>query len=1170
MKIYVQNLIPWYQIMKLTFSQLLIAFIFTGISYSNPLTGQVILEKNINLTVKDISLSDALKELSQKYNVKFIYSESLIAVDKQVSIDAVNKSLKLVLNQLLESNDINYEVVKDKIILLKPQETAVLDQQIAIENIRESIDFPVSGKVVDTNGEPLIGTSVLEKGTKNGVSTDANGNFKITVKSPDAVLVLKYIGFKDKEVSVNGQRVLNITLEENVNSLNEVVVVGYGQVRKQDLTGAVSSVKAEDLARSTVSSLDQGLSGRASGVQVTQQSGQPGGATSIRIRGGNSINSSNEPLYVIDGFPYYNNNEAASAGAIGGAPAMNALATLNPNDIESIEVLKDASATAIYGSRGANGVILITTKRGKAGKNQIGYETYYGFQDVSKILPVLNARQYAEFRNQSYVDARGLKAPGKPTYTAEEVASFGEGTNWQKEIFQTAPIQNHQLSFNGGTPDLQYAISANYFDQDGIVINSGLKRYSARANIDAKVNDRIKIGNNFTASHIAARFTRSGGGRTGSAGVQSPSAGNTIQDALFYNPIIPVRNASGNFTIDNNVDGGGKGGGNQANTPNGNPVALATLATQQGFTTRFLDNLFAEASLFKDFTLRLSLGADVITNKENSYVPGTVRSGMDAPNGSASIGNVTSYSWLNENTLTYRKRFNDKHSLDALAGFTIQRFRSERAITRGRDFSTDLTTFNNIGAAGIIDVPTSDFNQWSLLSYLFRVNYNLASKYLFTFSGRADGSSKFGAENKYGFFPSGAFAYRVSEEEFIKSLGFINDLKLRGSAGITGNQEIPGYQTLSVLDVRRYGFNNTVPAIGFAPGRLGNSGIKWETTRQADIGLDLEMFNGRLAFTADAYYKKTTDLLLEVTLPYSSGYDAIFQNIGAVQNKGLEFSVNSVNFDRAFRWTTQFNMAFNRNKVLDFGNEKERYIGQNNNLLKGQAVSVIRVGESLGNFIGFVNDGIIKNEEELKAAPKSGFDYIGSRRFKDLNGDGLITDADRTTLGNALPDFTGGFQNSFAYKNLSLDVFFQYSYGNEVYNMTQLELEFLNGRQNQSTTVLDRFVPGVNEDTDVARAGNPSYVDFRKGHSRYIEDGSYLRLKNLTLSYNLPLSKWRGVAWMKDARIFASGQNIWVLTKYRGYDPEVNINPQSNTLLGVDYATYPSAKLYTAGFKATF
>jgi len=1027
----------------------------------------------------------------------------------------------------------------------------------------------ITGKVKDNTGVGLPGVSVVLKGTSIGVITEMDGKYSLSNVPENATLQFSFVGMKSQEVKVGTQTLINVVLADETIGIEEVVAVGYGTTKKKDITGSVSSVKAEDMTKSAVNSLDQGLSGRSAGVQVTTQSGQPGGATSLRIRGISSINSANEPLYVIDGFPYYNDNNATQGNAISGAPALNMLSTLNTGDIESIEVLKDASATAIYGARGANGVIMITTKRGKTGKAKIEFETYSGVQKVSKIIPLLNAKQYAQFRNDAYVDARGLNGTGLPTYTTDEIASMGEGTNWQNEIFRTAPISNYQVSATGGNEDLRYSISGSYFDQDGIVIGSNLKRFTGRVNIDARLTKRLSIGNNFTISRINSDLANTGGGTTGTNGNQGPSSSNIIEDALFFNPVIPVYDQTGAYVADNNTGTAlyAHGTGNKTNTPNQNPVATANLATLESITSRLLENIFAEYEILSSLKFRSSFGIDYLFNRQNSFMPSTVINGV--PGGIAAIGTANTLNWLTENTLTFNKQFG-VHSLQALAGFSAQKSQTEYLSMSGRTFPTDVVNVYNMATAGVADPSNSNYLGWSMMSYLGRLNYGYKDKYLATVSLRADGSSKFGKNNKYGYFPSAALAWKIHEGAFMKRLKVFDEFKLRLSAGTTGNQEIPAYQSLSGLGVLRYPISNTTPSVGLSPNRLGNPDIKWESTSQVDAGLDIAFFHRRVSLTLDAYYKTTKDLLLFVQVPFSSGFETVLQNIGSVENKGLEGSVQTVNVDKlGFLWKSSFNIAFNRNKVTNFGNEKERYIGSDYNLFKGQATSVIRVGEPLGNFVGYINDGIIKNQAELDKAPKSGYDYIGSRRYVDLNGDGKINDADRAIIGNALPKFTGGFQNTLSYKNISLDFFFQFVYGNDIYNMTQVELEFLNGRQNQSITVLDRFKPGVNENTDVARAGNPEYTYFRQSNSRWIEDGSFIRMKNVTLAYDMPLKKWN-VNWLSSARIYFNGQNLWLLSKYRGYDPEVNVNSQSNTLLGFDYCSYPSAKTYTFGLKIGF
>ena len=1132
--------------MKLTVFLMLISLmgVFASETYSQT--------TRLTVNANKMSLEDFLVNIENQSEFRFFYTGK-IDVEQEVSGEFRNKKIFDILDEIKEEAGFQYEVLGRQIIL------STNDAEGTIKSIQQQKS--VSGTVIDKAGQPLPGVTVVVKGTTQGTVTNADGGFTITNIPENATLQFSFVGMKTQEIEVGGKTSINVVLEEETIGLEEVVAVGYGTIKRSDLTGSVSSMKSADLVQSTISSFDQGMSGRVAGVQITQQTGQPGGATSVRIRGGNSINSSNEPLFVIDGFPYYNNNNASTSGTDGGVPAINILSTINPGDIASVEILKDASATAIYGSRGANGVVMITTKRGATGKGKITFENYTGVQEVSKIIPVLNARQYAEFRNMAFVDAKGLNGNGKPTYSDEEVAAMGAGTNWQKEIFRVAPIQNYQLSISGGKDKVKYAVSGNYFDQKGVVINSGIKRYSLRANIDADVNDKLTFGNNFNLSNVTSDNIRSGGGREGTFGIQAPNAGNVIQDALFYNPVLPVYDKDGNFTWDNST-ANGSGGGNQANTPNGNPVAFLKSATNVSNIIRILENVFAEYSILENLKFKVTAGIDIISTKTNRYFPSTIRIGKTAPNGNADVSQVQNITLLNENTLSYDLNLGDNHSINAVAGVTAQKFISEYIGASASDFPTDVTKAYSL-QSGNIQYPASTYHaEWSLLSYLLRVNYNFKSKWYFTFSGRADGSSRFGENNKFGYFPSCAIAYRIADEPFLESLEFLHDLKLRLSAGITGNQEIPSNQTLSTLGIDRVPFSDATALVGYVPQQLGNQDIKWETTRQIDLGIDASLFEGRVTVTADAYYKKTSDLLLSVRLPYSSGFNSAYSNIGEVENKGWELALNLVNIKGEFNWSTQFNISLNRNKVLDFGPENERYIGQDYNLFKGQAVGLIRKGEPLGNFVGYINDGIIKNQAELDAAPKSGYDYIGARRFVDLNNDGVINNEDRTIIGNALPDYIGGINNSFSYKNFSLDFLFQFTVGNDIYNMTQVELEFLNGRQNNSTTVLDRFIPGVNEDTDVARAGNPTYTYERQSHSRWIEDGSFLRLKNLTLAYNIPVSK---INWLSSARIYLTGQNLWLLSKYRGYDPEVNINPQSNTLIGYDYASYPSAKVYMLG-----
>ncbi len=1113
-------------------------------------------QKKITLDLENVTLARVIDEIEASTDFKFIFNIETVSTDRVISLRIRNAEINKVLNLVFrQSPNIEYEIYRDKILLLPINE----DERMSVEaKVLIALKVDVKGTVTDKNGTPLPGANIVEKGTNNGVTADFDGNFNIKLTDEKAVLVVSYIGFASKEIPLKGQTELRITLEERLAGLDEVVVIGYGTQRKSDLTGSVSSVSEEELKALPVASFDQALQGRAAGVQISQSSSQPGGALSIRIRGGNSINAGNEPLYVIDGIPIYNDNVKSQAGVIA-APSLNALSSLNPGDIESIEILKDASATAIYGSRGANGVVIVTTKRGKTGKPKITLETYTGIQEVRRTIPMLNAHQYAEFRNEAFVNGGGL-----PTFSDAEVQAMGEGTNWQNELFQSALIQNYQVGASGGTETSQYALSVGYFDQEGIIINSGFKRYSARLNLDSKVSDFLKVGSNLAYSRTVADVAKTGGGINGLQNIQSPN-GSVVASAIFYNPVIPVRDEDGNFTFDN-TSTQGNGGGNQANVPFENPIAYATLATNESFSNRLLGSVFAEFQLLKTVSFKSSFSVDVFDNKQNRYEPSTIREGLIAPNGFAHVGSTSTVSWLSENIFSYDFTFGEDHRLNGVAGFTYQDFHNESFSSSAADFVNDVVSFNDLSSGNIQYPSQSNLFDWALESYLGRLNYSFKDRYLFTFTGRIDGSSRFGKNNKYAFFPSGSFAWRLSQEEYLSSSKVISNLKLRASVGITGNQEIPVYQSLARLGVNRYTINGE-PVVGISPTGVANPGLRWEKTTQTNIGMDASFFRSRLNLSVDAYQKTTDDLLLAVQLPKSSGFGTALQNIGSVENKGLELALDAILIDGPLFWSLGFNTAINKNEVTDLGGEERRYIDPGFNLFKGQAVSALVEGEPIGNFIGYQNAGIFSTQQEIDASAQPDA-QLGARRYVDQNDDGQIDDKDRTIIGNALPDFTGGLNTKVSYKNFDLDVFFNYSIGNDVYNMVALEAEFLNGRQNNSTTVLNRWTP-ENTNTDVMSAGNPSVAYFRQSHDRWVEDASFLRLRNISLGYNFPVDKMN-IEWLRAVKIYISGQNLWTLTDYTGFDPEVNLTQESNINIGFDYGAYPAARTITLGLNVEF
>lgn len=1006
-------------------------------------------------------------------------------------------------------------------------------------------DRQVTGKVTADNGSPLADVNVAVKGSITGTVTDTNGNFTISVPEQGGTLVFTSVGYGQKEVTVRNQKNINISLSQQNRELNEVVVIGYGTTKKSDLTGSVASVKSEDLRRTQVTSFDQALQGRAAGVQVTQLSGKPGAETSIRIRGTSSINAGNEPLYVIDGMLVSSDGGDISTGVTRG-PRISPLSSINPGDIESIEILKDASATAIYGSRGANGVVLITTKRGRAGAGSVNFEMYYGVQQISHKVEVLDAEQFANLVNEAKLNANAT-----PIYVNPK--NLGKGTDWQDELLRTAPMANYQLSFSGGDEKTKYAISGGYFTQQGIILNSDFKRYSFRANLDRDVTKRLTIGNSITFSRVSSS------GVLTNAGTIVPGVTNS---AMLFNPVLPV--------YDSTVKGGYTYENDRGKTL-GNPVAEAKEYNSYSTIARVIGNVYAKYKITEGLDFRTSFGIDQYTSRENSFGPNFLKR-TEASKGEASIGDVHGLTWLNENTLTFNTRIKEDHALNILAGYTIQQFNNESLFAYAFDFPDNRTGYHNIAAALNPQKPSNSESQWSLVSYLGRVNYTWKDKYLFTLTGRVDGSSKFAEGRKYGFFPSGAFAWRVSDEKFMQGIKSVSDLKFRVSYGVIGNQNIAPYQSLALVGPYSEGvFNGTEIYTGREPLTYINKNLKWESTRQLDIGADASFFNSRLSLTADYYQKKTYDLLLSSPIPFTSGFSSTLLNIGNILNKGFDFDIRSVNTTGALKWNTSLNISINRNQVTNLANNNTDI------LLSG---SLLRVGEPVGTFYGYIFDGIFQSDEEaLKSAVMKGQEATssnpasiaraGDRKYRDVNNDGVIDEKDRTIIGSAQPDFTWGLNNTLSYKNIDLSFFFQGSQGNELANLNSFDLLNFNGQTNVLKEAgLNRWTP-ANHSNKYPRALSAGSLDQGIFSSAIVEDASYIRLRNVTLAYNLPKNVTKG-AKLNNVRIYASATNLFTKTKYTGYDPEANTYGQNSFVVGYDLGGYPMAKTFILGINIGF
>lgn len=1085
-----------FRIMKLTFLLCFVALLQVSASS---------FAQKITLTKVNASLLQTLKDIRAQSGYSIFYDAKLIKKAQTINVSVRDASVEDALKQCFANQPFSYTISQKTIVVIsKPAETTTAVQ-----------DIKITGRVLDDQNQPLPGVSIRLKGTQYGVVTDVNGKYNINVPNKKAILQFSFTGFDAQEI-VADRAEINVTLITATSKLNDVVVVGYGTQKRSDLTGAISSTNVKSLEGTPLRSIDQALQGRTSGVQFTQNSGMPGSASSLRIRGGNSVYGSNEPLYVIDGVPVF-----ADQGD-NGASGLNPLNSINPDDIASIDVLKDASAEAIYGSRGGNGVILITTKRGKKGSAKVNFDAYYGAQSILKKYQLLNAAQYEAFANEATVNEGGL-----PAYDLTKTPAT---TNWQNLIFRTAPIQSEQVSISGGEEKTRFFLSANYFGQDGIAKSSDFKRYSLRANVDRDLGDKFKIGNSLTISNV----------RTNQVSAGSLFTMATIQ------PDLPVYQPDGSYTS-----------ANKQGVNFDNPIALLNGYKNYTNIYRTLGNIYASAEIAKGLTIKTLWGVDVLFSRNDTYLPQSVYSGSQV-GGQANINTNQTFTWLNENTITYSLKIHD-HSFNLLGGFTQQNSAYQALNSGVQSFLNDNLGTNALSTGAVVLVPASSKTQWSLLSYLGRVNYGFKDKYLLTFTARADGSSRFGVNNRYGFFPSAAFAWRLDNESFVRKLNLFSSLKLRTSYGLTGNQDgIGNYPGADLLGTSNYTIGG-VKVIGLTPSQVGNPDLKWETTAQADAGLDFGFFNDRLLFNVDVYYKRTKDLLLYVQIPVTSGFATSLQNRGQTENKGLEFTVTGVPFDGAFRWETNLNVSFNRNKIIDLN-------GVNQLLTSVSPYSILQVGQPLGSFFGYKTAGVFKDAAQVAASAQKNA-KPGDLIYVDTDKNGVINTNDRVILGNAQPEFFGGFTNTFSYNSFSLLVFFQGSYGNQLFNSNKVTLENLYGLQNQTVNVLNRWTP-TNTNTNIPRASSVKPTD--NGLDRYVENGSYLRFKNVQLSYKFPEKVLNRISKGMTAKIYVNAQNLFTITNYSGLDPEVSRYGSNNISPGFDSGPYPNYRTYTLGVNVGF
>lgn len=1102
-------------------------------------------EKKISLIKEVTSIKEILKALEKQTEFRFFYNHQQVDVKKTISVNLREVTLTQALDEIFKNTSVIYKISGRQVLLFKVDGTGdgreLLPESFPEETAGIKSLLSISGIVTSQAGEPMPGVNVILKGSTNGTTTDVNGKYTLFFAEKDVVLIFSFIGYTTQEVPVNNRTVIDVVLTEDMQNLEEVVVVGYGTQKKTDVTGAIASVSGEQIAERPVTNFTEALAGQLAGVQIQQIDGAPGGAgLMVRVRGTGSISAGSSPLYVVDGYPIEGD-----------------ISMINPNDIESIQVLKDASATAIYGSRGGNGVVIVTTKKGSIGKPKVELSVYTGWQQVANKVDMMNSKEYTQWfidgRNNAWVQAGGNADDPNDVRSGIDYKIPDEyrnpeslpNTNWQDEIFRTAPMQNYQLSVSGGTDNSRYLISGGYVKQEGILINTDYERYNMRSDVSSKISDRIEVGLNLEASMANSNHVENG--------KYGP-----VQLSLVVPPTFPVYREDGSYGSPLN------GPYDFAPVTDPNPVETAMEIDNIQKNFRTLGKAFVDFKILDGLSFKASLGGLISQGRANYYRPSYVNLDSNpAPNTVEATSNTSQETdWLLENLLSYNKVFNDIHSVNAVAGYTRQYNHLESNYVFATNFPNDnIHTLNN----GQVTDGNSLESEFSLISYLARVNYAFKDKYLFTATIRADGSSRFGSNNRWGTFPSLSLGWRLSEEEFLKPFSLISDMKLRTSYGFTGNNAISNYGPIGLLGTTRYVIGNNL-VNGVHPSTISNPDLGWEMTKQYDVGLEMGFLGNRILFEADYYYRSTKDLLLSVPVPRITGYGTQLQNIGKVRNLGLEFSANTRNLVGSLKWSTNFNISFNRNKVLALGSDDNPIYASAPNVSNG---FITEVGQPIANFFGYIFDGVYLDEEQIAASAHHPTTVPGDPIIRDVSEDGIINANDRTIIGNNQPDFFYGITNDFSYKNFDLGIQVLGSEGGEIFSMSSRFTKFFHGARNARADAANRWrSPEEPGDGHYFRA-NRNFSGLQKEPSNYwVQDASFLRIRNATLGYKLS-QKLLDNASIQSLRIYFSVQNLYTFTDYFGFDPEVSTSGSGLTR-GGDYTGYPTSRTFTVGVNVVF
>jgi TonB-linked SusC/RagA family outer membrane protein len=1118
----------------------------------------------LSLQMTQAKIKDVLEEIEDNSEFFFLYNKDLIDADQRVDVKFKNETISEILDDMLKGTGINYLVADRQIVLTSRANPS------EIKKINEFLQQQkqVSGTVTDESGLPLPGVSVIIKGTKKGTVTNADGNYILSDIPENATLVFSFIGMLSQEIEVANQTKLNVAMRVDAIGIEEVVAIGYGTVRKSDLTGSVVSIGAEKLKERPYGNVLNSMAGQVSGVQILQTQGAPGLAPTVKVRGATSINAGTTPLYVVDGIPLEDNTTNSTDTGVSSGSNMdfnrNPMNFINPNDIESIEILKDASSAAIYGSRGANGVVIITTKQGKAGKTKIEANYEFSMSNVNRITEMMGATDWMEFqiaaRNNSWATivaanpsaTRGLNVTVPVEFSDPEwIARIGSGTDWQDVMYQTALSHNIQLSASGGNDKTQFMISGGYINSEGVVDQNTYDRLNIRSNIRHSFSDNFRLGMNIGLSRAQeAPYGTSGKSDVVSLGLQS-------------DPIFPlyVETGSLGFKDPNSIWNTFVKYGHQF----WHPYSLTREADKKKVMNVATVNTFLEWDILTDLTFKTAIN----TNVENTFYNFYWNEGQNwgysgwVP-ATADFITLNSFNWVWENTLNYNKLFDDVHSLNLLAGYSAQEQRTEYSNMTASSFPNDLVHTLN---AGKVTSGSTSAQDWSLISYLARANYSYKNKYLATAAIRADGSSRFGSNNLWGYFPSGSIAWRMTEEGFLQDVSWLNNLKVRLSYGVTGNNQIPNYGAIGLLGYSPYVNGGTVEQ-GIYTQTFADKNLKWEKTGQTNFGVDLTVLDQRINLSADIYYSKTRDLLLNVPIPILTGFSSTLTNIGELENKGYEVNINTRNIVGRFKWNTDFNIFGNRNNVVKLG-ENDAPIDINVSSMTSRTA----VGSPIGMYYGYVIDGVIMSQAELdsKAYPVWSGSEAGDPRVRDVNNDGKISADDRTFLGNYQPDFQWGMTNNFSYANFDLSVLLRGSHGGEIlnHNARYLKSGVGGGNRNMYSVVSNFWKSDANPgDGQIPKPRMlPTTVrDF--GSDFWVEDGSFVRIQNIRLGYNLPKNI---VDKMKIAgvKLYVNLENVYVFSDYLGYDPEGSTY-QTGVLVGFDYGAYPNPFTATFGANITF